>query len=134
MAQANTFESEKSALATVVFSIGSNYGDRHENVSKGIKWLCGVLSEFKSSSVYATPDCQGGNREYLNAVAYGLTKLRPDALERLCKDYEASCGRDADMRKAGNVPIDIDLVVYEDQILRPKDYKREFFQIGYRML
>lgn len=134
MAPASNPEISLAKSAEVFFSIGSNYGDREVNVTKGLDWLSNLLSDFKCSSVYATPDCHGGNKVYLNAVAYGKTVLEPDDLETLCKKFESDCGRDAAMRIMGNVPLDIDLVIYDTNILRPNDFKREFFKIGYGMI
>ena len=134
MAIADTAETDEAAASEVIFSIGSNCGCRYENVKKGIIWLSGLLTDFRCSTIYATPDCHGGSKEYLNAVARGLTSLPPDRLESICKKYEEANGRDDISRKMGNVPIDIDLVVYGNSILRTKDYKCEFFRIGYCMI
>ena len=120
-----------SVSVEAVFSVGSNCGDRFDHVEKGLKWLSDLLSDFRCSHIYATPDCHGSCREYMNAVVSGSTSLTPDELENLCKEYEISSGRDEAARKAGNVPVDIDLVVYDNRILRKKDFSREFFTIGY---
>ncbi|MDE6021927.1 MAG: 2-amino-4-hydroxy-6-hydroxymethyldihydropteridine diphosphokinase [Muribaculaceae bacterium] len=116
----------------VVFSIGSNCGDRHTNVKAGIEWLAHIISDFKVSPIYATPDCLGSQKEYINAVAKGASSLSAEKLESLCKKYESSCGRNDETRKSNLVPIDIDLVVYGPDILRPRDFSREFFQIGFK--
>lgn len=134
MALADTVEADEAAVSEAIFSIGSNCGCRHENVSKGIKWLSGLLTDFRCSTIYATPDCHGGGKEYLNAVARGITNLSADRLNCICKEYEEANGRDKTSRKIGNVPVDIDLVIYGNKILRTKDYKCEFFQIGYNMI
>lgn len=134
MAPSGLSEANDAVASLAIFSIGSNFGDRHLNVSKGLKWLSQLLTDFRSSQIYATPDCHGGVKEYLNVVACGTTYSTPQDLEQLCKRYEAACGRDEEMRKNGNVPIDIDLVMYGDKVLRPNDYKREFFKIGYGMI
>lgn len=123
---------EKSVPA--VFSIGSNCGDRLSNVQNGINWLTSILSDFGISHIYATPDCHGGHREYMNAVVKGLTTLSPEQIEKLCKEFEISNGRDCKARAAGDVPLDIDLVIYDGEILRPKDFAREFFKIGYESI
>ncbi|MDE6481191.1 MAG: 2-amino-4-hydroxy-6-hydroxymethyldihydropteridine diphosphokinase [Muribaculaceae bacterium] len=136
----NKFKDSDNVIASTtkdveaIFSIGSNWGNRHASVSEGLKWLSNVLSDFRCSSIYATPDCHGGIKEYLNAVVYGKTSLSKKELEILCKKYEAECGRDEEMRDAGKVPVDIDLVIYDGDILRHNDYKREFFKIGYAMI
>lgn len=117
-----------------ILSVGSNCGDRYSNVSEGIGWLSKVLSDIRSSTIYATPDCHGSNREYLNAVVAGKTNRPPEEIDNMCKEFEKSYGRDESMRKTGCVPVDIDLVIYDNKILRPNDFKREFFEIGYGMI
>lgn len=121
-------------LSQVIFCIGSNCGDRELQVDSSLEWLSERLSDFHHSHVYATPDCHGGARKYLNAVAIGFTGLSTDELVRICKERELACGRDDSARAAGDVPIDIDLVVYEREILREKDFVSEFFIKGYKEL
>ncbi len=118
----------------VIICIGSNCGDREENVASSIVWLATLLSEFKHSSIYATPDCHGGQRKYMNAVAAGYTRHSASELDRLCKQRELECGRNASARAVGDVPVDIDVVVYDNEILRVKDYQSEFFIKGYLQL
>lgn len=101
-------------------------------MEKALHWLSGQLSGFRHSSVYATPDYHGGQREYLNAVAIGHTTLDALELERLSKNYEICNGRDQEARSNGEVPIDVDLVVFDKEILRNKDFRCEFFLKGYR--
>ncbi len=118
----------------VTICIGSNCGDREENVASSIAWLSTLLSNFRHSSIYATPDCHGGQRKYMNAVAIGCTRLSVAELDQLCKQRELECGRNAAARAAGDVPVDIDVVVYGNEILRMKDYQSEFFIKGYLQL
>ncbi len=134
MSQLGSSGANDAAASLAIFSLGSNCGDRLINVSEGLKWLSQYLSDFKHSSIYATPDCHGGFKEYFNVVASGTTKLSSAGLELLCKQYELACGRDQEKRKSGDVPIDIDLVIFNGQVLRPNDFKREFFKIGYSMI
>lgn len=117
-----------------IFCIGSNCGSREKNVASSLDWLSQLLSSFRHSPIYATPDCHGGPRKYLNAVAIGYTQLSPGELNRLCKERELACGRDDAARKVGDVPVDIDLVVYGAEILREKDYGSEFFTKGFHAM
>ena len=114
--------------------IGSNCGDREANVAAALQWLSHILSDFRHSPIYATPDCRGGHREYMNAVGVGLTEYDPAEFGLRCKEYELSCGRTSAARAVGDVPVDIDLVVYEGQVLKEKDYRCEFFIKGYLSL
>lgn len=114
-----------------VLSIGSNFGDRTEQVSEAMQWISSLLSGSRCSRIYATDDCHGGPRVYHNAVVAGQTDLPASELEELCKRYEYTHGRTPHARAAGDVPIDIDLVIYDAEILRPADFRRSFFRIGY---
>lgn len=134
MAHADTIEHEGSPSHEVILSIGSNCGDRQENVRNGLKWLSGMLSKFRCSLIYATPDCHGGPRKYMNAVAIGLTPLSAQEIEGLCKQFEIGCGRNDFARAVGDVPMDIDLVIYNEEIIREKDFRSEFFIKGYEEL
>lgn len=70
----------------------------------------------------------------MNAVAIGKTDITLQQLEIMCKNFEKELGRDEKAREAGDVPIDIDVVVYDGKILRETDYIREFFKIGFYQL
>ena len=118
-------------MTECMLCIGSNCGDREVNVADALGWLSEILGDFRHSHIYATPDCFGGQREYLNSVCAGSTTLSHAELESLCKDYEFRAGRDASARAAGDVPVDVDVVVYGSRILRERDYSSEFFRIGF---
>lgn len=126
--------SEQPEPEEAIVCIGSNCGDRKLNISAGLEWLSGILSDFRHSTIYLTPDCHGGQKVYMNAVGVGYIDMPPIEFERICKEYELSCGRDAVARAVGDVPVDIDLVVFGGEVLRKKDYGSEFFLKGYREL
>lgn len=124
----------KTCIVEAVISIGSNCGDRNKNVKAGLEWLNKLLIDSKASSIYATPDCVGGQREYINAVVKGKTDLTLYELEDKCKEYEKLHGRTAEARRVGDVPIDIDVVIFDENVVRPKDAGRSFFTLGYGMI
>lgn len=113
----------------LVLSVGSNCSDRE--VEKALVWLKGNLDKFKSSRLYTTPPVQGRGKPYVNAVAEGFADIDIDKFNILLKEFEKDAGRNELCRQKGIVPIDIDIVKCDDQILRPKDYLQKFFQIGY---
>lgn len=118
----------------VILSVGSNSGDRQSQVSAGAEWLKTLLSDTHISSIYSTGDCHGGPREYFNAVVRGMTSIDISILDNLCKEYEVSHGRTPEARRKGDVPIDIDIVVFNNQTIRSNDFCRDFFQIGYKQI
>lgn len=118
-------------MVEAVLSVGSNTPERARNVALALDRLKDMLDECEASSIYTTPDCCGGPTQYDNAVVRGLTSRTREDLENIAKLYELSQGRDARARSAGIVPIDIDVVVYDGEIIRPKDFSSCFFRIGY---
>ncbi len=115
----------------IYLSLGSNHGDRHRNVEEGLIWLQDILLESRSSSIYVTKAVQGYGPAYYNAVVFGQTPMEYDEFNRLLKEYEINCGRSPESRKRNEVIIDIDIVVWDGKIVRPTDFSRDFFQIGY---
>ena len=50
------------------------------------------------------------------------------------KKWEKQCGRDEEAKKHGIVPIDLDIVIWNDTVLRPKELSRDYFITGYRQI
>lgn len=120
----------------VVIGLGANCGNRRKSVAKAIEWLRSMLSDTEASEIYETPPYGHAGAPYMNAVVIGI-HTRGDSLgdfECECKRYEIEYGRDELARSRNLVPIDIDIVMVGDEILRPADFSRSFFQIGYKQL
>ena len=120
----------------LVIGLGANCGDRRSGVAEAIEWLRKRLSAVRASRIYETPPYGHAGTPYMNAVVIGIyTKIDSlDDFERECKRYEIECGRDEFARSQNLVPIDIDIVMVGKEILRPADFNRSFFQIGYKQL
>lgn len=115
-------------------SIGSNCGDRHKAVEDAIHWLELQLQDCHASSVYETDPVGKSAGKYLNAVVTGSTALDAGHFDALCKAYEREAGRDEEARRNNLVPVDIDIVVADGIVLRPRDYGCWFFRKGMRQL
>jgi len=101
---------------TVYFGLGSNMGDRQENLDKALDFLSQRLRMGKVSSVYDTEPV--GNIEqprFLNLVCQAYTRLAPMALLALAKGIESKLGK---VGKSNTPrPIDIDILLYDDQVI-----------------
>ncbi|MBQ1185329.1 MAG: 2-amino-4-hydroxy-6-hydroxymethyldihydropteridine diphosphokinase [Muribaculaceae bacterium] len=118
----------------VYIGLGSNTPDATKQMSDAIDWLMTQLDEVASSDVYSTPPLSGIGPDYLNAVATGLTAMSNDQLNLLLKDYERQAGRTPQSKISGQVPIDLDIVVWDGTVMREKDFSYDFFQRGYRQV
>ncbi len=118
----------------VIISMGSNTADGHEQMLNNLNWLKGTLCRFKTSHIYRTPALSEVDVYYYNAVVEGFTDLDFNHLQGLLKSREEACGRTLEARQKQQVPIDLDIVVWNRDILRKKDFDQKYFQIGWKAL
>lgn len=125
-------------MAQIILSIGSNTRDALDKVTETCGWLLdgadGHLSNIQISSTYTTPEHSGRHPDYVNAVASAYSDSSADKLTSLFKHREQQAGRTIESKQTGLVPLDIDLLVYGDTILRPRDMTRDHTLIGLRQL
>lgn len=108
-------------MAIVYLGLGSNLGDRKQNLSQAIGLLSTHVMIEKASSVYETePVGYKDQPLFLNAVCRISTELNPKQLLRLAKKIEARLGRKPGFAYAPR-PIDIDILLYGDEILTTKE-------------
>ena len=118
-------------MISVVLGIGSNCGDRELLVRRAIDWLKGVLIQSECSSIYETPCAMKCGKPYMNAVMKGFFSGDGFQLEEMLKDKEREMGRDASCRERGDVPVDMDIVILDGEVVKEWDYRQKFFTIGY---
>ncbi len=105
---------------TVYLGLGSNMGDRQENLNRALDFLSQRLRVKQTSSVYDTEPL--GNTEqprFLNMVCQADTGLAPQGLLVLVKGVESKLGRTGNSNAPR--PIDIDILLYGKQIIDTPD-------------
>ena len=105
-------------MSRAYVALGSNLGDREENLRTALKHLQenGVevikTSTFIETEPYGVTDQPG----FINAVCQVETELAPLELLRLLLNIEQEMGR-VRLRRWGERNIDLDLLLYEDAVL-----------------
>ena len=100
------------------FGLGSNMGDRQDNLGKALGFLSRKLQMGKVSSVYDTePVGNVAQPHFLNLVCQVYTRLAPTALLALAKGIETKMGRAPGKPNAPR-PIDIDILFYGNQTIK----------------
>ena len=123
-------------MVTAYIGIGSNLGNRQENIDKAVSYL--EASEdvelIRQSAICETEPEDGPEQgKYLNGVIEIKTGLSPLDLLRLLNEIEAKLGRKR-IIKNGPRTIDLDILLYGDlkideknlTIPHPRMHKREF--------
>ena len=106
-----------SEAITAYLSLGSNLGDRRENLDKALDYLSQRTRLVIVSSVYDTEPV--GNPEqprFLNLVCQLATRLAPAELLVLAKGIERKLGRQPGKVNAPR-PIDIDILFYGNKVV-----------------
>jgi 2-amino-4-hydroxy-6-hydroxymethyldihydropteridine diphosphokinase len=108
-------------MAEVFIALGSNLGDRAENLVRALSALAdGVTIRAQSSVRETKPQYVTDQPPFLNMVVRGSTELDPFALLIFLKKIETNLGRKPS-RRFGPRQIDLDILYYEDKIVNEAD-------------
>ncbi len=125
-------------MTTVYLAMGSNVGDREENLRRAIQLLseAGIRIK-KSSSIYETEPVDYLEQDwFLNSVLEAETELTPLDLLRTMRGIEASMGSKKPFAKGPRL-IDLDILLYgeqsidtaELQVPHPRMLERKFVMV-----
>lgn len=104
----------------VAIGLGSSLGDRERALQLALSRLSrSDMTLTRVSRPVRTPPLRGGTARgwFLNAVALFSTALPPQAVLERCIEIERSAGRRRG-RYWADRPIDLDMLLYGDQIVR----------------
>ena len=108
---------ERNEPVTVYLGLGSNLGNRQDNLDKALDLLSHRLQVEKVSPTYDTePVGNPDQPRFLNLVCQAHTKLAPTELLTLAKGIESKLGRTFNKANTPR-PIDIDILFYGEQVI-----------------
>ncbi len=121
---ADTMTGEMRPIRRVVLCLGSNLGERQQNLQGGVSALVDtpdvtvvdVSPVYESASVGGPEDAD----DFLNVVASADTTLSPHTLLDRCLAIEDAFGRERGERNAPRT-LDVDLVIVGDQKTQDDD-------------
>ena len=110
----------------VILSLAANRFQK-SNLAKARECLGKLLTDINFTSELWTEPLSSSRQElYLNQLAEGSTELTLDDLNQRLKAIESSFGRTSRKRLLGIVPIDLDILRYDDQRLHERDWQRPY--------
>lgn len=108
---------------SVYLSLGSNIGERQENLLKAVDYISQRMRVEKKSSIYDTAPLENPNQNrFLNMTCQVTTTIPAATLLSLFKGIENKMGR-VPGPPNGPRPIDIDILLYGDDIINTPDLK-----------
>ncbi len=114
-----------------ILSLAANTPDKQAQINHAIEELRLLLPTLLVSTAYET-EAVGRQPQppYLNAVVVAETRLDYDTLHAQVKELERQHGRTPQSKAQGAIPLDIDIVAWNGEILRPRDWEQPYFTIG----
>lgn len=120
-----------------LITLGCNTG-RKETLEFALRELRQVLTiRSISSMMQTTPvDFAYPSPDFLNIVFFASTTLSFEAIYYECKCIEQRCGRsqESKLKTPEVVPLDIDIVAWDNYIYKPRDLYRTYVLDGLRSM
>lgn len=123
-------------MQRVIFSLGSNVGDRLAILENACDYLADVFGGLHLSQLYETEPvgCPAGSPSYLNACVEVSTDMPPQDVLELCMRIEKELGRERNGVYGAPRTCDIDIIMYGELQLQsptltlphPRAHEREF--------
>ncbi len=111
--------------AEALLALGGNLGDVRATFERAVAMLCGddAMRLVARSSDYRTPPWGVADQpDFINAAIIVATSLEPQALLARVQEVERALGRDrVGEQRWGPRPIDLDILAYDDIVLREPD-------------
>ena len=104
-------------MAEAYVGLGTNQGNRHQNLADAIRALCERVIVLDRSSIYRTKAWGLEDQpDFFNQVLHVQTELSPIDLLEVIQEIEHKLGRQRAIRW-GPRSIDLDILLYGDVIL-----------------
>lgn len=130
------YENKSNMKYRVFIAVGSNLGDRFQNIAKSLELLCDSSFDkenymqsrlIRTSFLHSTaPMYVTEQPQFLNGVVEIQTDLMPHPLLHRLKKIEKRLGRNLHGQRNGPRPVDLDILFYDD-IVQSEDI--DFFPI-----
>lgn len=115
-------------MSTILLSIGSNTFAK-TNIDKAKRMLTRLFPEIMfTQPILTEPDEEKYSYLFRNVLAKAETEMTPEEVIDKIKQTERAVGRSPKDKYLGKVIIDIDLLQYNNEILRPGDLERDYVQ------
>jgi 2-amino-4-hydroxy-6-hydroxymethyldihydropteridine diphosphokinase len=113
----------------VLISLASNWKQK-KNLSEARLCLGEILFQphFTEELWTAPIGCASRPDKYLNQLVLATTTLEKSELNQHLKQIEIAMGRDTEKRRSGIVPIDLDLLLFDEERHHLKDWSSPYFK------
>lgn len=116
-----------------IFCLGGNAPESDARISDALTFLGKLGDVYAASGIYVTePEYGETTADYINDVVFLETPMDYEELKVTAKNYES--GIRAAYTEPQHVILDIDIVVWNGDVVRPKDFASSYFCKGMELL
>lgn len=121
-------------LHRYIICLGSNFqaGEHLAAARKMIAVLAGDVVWGDTLTTAAEP--ARDNVTYQNCAVLLTSEKEIEEVKALFKDMERQAGRTPESKRLGIIPLDIDILTYDNQVIKAEDLRKKYVQLILRSL
>lgn len=121
-------------LHRYIICLGSNFqaGEHLAAARKMIATLAGDVVWGDTLTTAAEP--ARDSVTYQNCAALLTSEKEIEEVKALFKDMERQAGRTPESKRLGIIPLDIDILIYDNQVIKAEDLRKKYVQLILRSL
>lgn len=122
-------------MAQVLISIGSNTTEKHNILTQIIETIGQISHIIAHTPIFDTPaEGCSSSTPYANALILASLDENYDILREKFKQWEIDYGRTHQLKQQGIIPLDIDIIMWDNTILKERDMQMNYMKTGLKIL
>ena len=122
-------------MAKALLSLGANTPDKRQRLADAMTTIAQIAHIEAETPIYETPaEGSVATLPYANALLLIETSAEYEELRATFKEWERNAGRTPESKAQGVIPLDIDIVVWNEQIIKERDMEFEYMKLGMKLL
>lgn len=113
---------------TIILALGSNV-NQEQNINRAMEYLRHTFGDIRFSEMLWNPAIGICSEDFLNVVAVATTHHPPATVNASLKYIEQQCGRTSNDKEQNLIPLDIDLLQYDNVRYHLSDWERGYIKL-----
>lgn len=115
---------------SIILSLGTNVSDGIDTLCKAEQTLRSWIKLDSCSRMLKNPaiGMKEGTNDFYNMLIKTKTTLPLQDIMLLVKKLESMMGNTTQLRSMGIIRMDMDIIIWDDEIIKPNDTEREYYK------
>ncbi|MBR3951533.1 MAG: 2-amino-4-hydroxy-6-hydroxymethyldihydropteridine diphosphokinase [Bacteroidaceae bacterium] len=122
-------------MTKALISLGANTPDKKQRLTDTIDAIARIAKIVANTPIYETPaEGSTATKPYANALILIETEAEYDELRATFKQWEAQAGRTPESKAQGIIPLDVDIITWNDMVIKERDMEFNYMKKGLELL